>query len=431
VSLKQVSRITNYLINRSMVWPMLFFILLVLLEITYYTIRGSAGDFPVFYGASKAVLSLDNPWESIVDPVFSAYLNGPITALIISPLGLLPQHVALLIIRLISLALIPVLVWHLSKLVQPKHEITLLNKKNWLISALVILTFPVRANLEYGQFFIIFITAATIAITLAQSQLPKNLFAAGFILGVCCDYKPQAFVIFVILFCFKNKLIFLGSCLSVLIGTFTSVILTRKIPYLEWAESILIRVDGGMTSEQMNIYVVVPKVLSVFITIAIVITLVLNRHKFFCAEIDKQLKYLIVIFIFTLLSPWMHSTDLVLFPIFAISLVVQRTMFSYIGAFSLGTMLVWSNNIVISLLIALAASTLILLIVDKKLKKKVVQFLLISLPSLIFSITANVDLNLEDLHRKYWGLMSLITITIMALLTLLQDEPKVENVKSN
>jgi hypothetical protein len=111
--------------------------------------------------------------------------------------------------------------------------------------------------------------------------------------------------------------------------------------------------------------------------------------------------------------------------------VVQRTMFSYIGAFSLGTMLVWSNNIVISLLIALAASILILLIVDKKLKKGVVQFLLISLPSLIFSITANVDLNLEDLHRKYWGLISLLTITIMALLTLLQDEPRVENVKSS
>lgn len=421
---------TNHLINRSMVWPMLFYILLVLLEVTYYTIRGSAGDFPVFHGASKAVLSLDNPWESIVDPVFSAYLNGPITALIISPLGLLPQHIALLTTRLISLALIPVLVWHLSKLVKPKHEISLFNKKNWLVSALVILTFPVRANLEYGQFFIIFMTAATIALALAQSHSPRNLFAAGFILGVCCDYKPQAFIVFVILFCFKNKTIFLGSCLSVLIGTFTSVILTQKIPYLEWAASVIMRFNGGMTSEQMNIYVVVPRVISVFLIMTIVFAVALNKHKFFRPEIDKQQKNLTVIFIFTLLSPWMHSTDLVLFAVFAMSLVVQRSMFSYFGAFSFGTMLVWSNNIVISLLIAVAASTLFCLIVDNKLKKKIVQFIFIFLPSFIFSITVFVDLNLEDLHRKYWNLISLVTITIMALLTLLRDEPKVKNVTS-
>lgn len=404
-------------------WTILLFCALGMVEFSYFSLRGKGYDFPVFYAASRLSLNFQSPWDAVFDPIYSAYLNGPLTALVISPLSLVPQNIALGITRALSIVLIPFLTYQISKYFSPYQDLRFLNKRIWLASSIIMFTFPIRANLEYGQFFIIFLAFAILALRLSSYETKGSLLLAGFLIGVCCDYKPQCFMVFALLICFKNRYIFLGGVFSIISGALLSVILTRKAPYLVWCEVILKKFKGGATGDQMHIYVLFPGLWSILVLIVIsafaVAYLLRYRNK-----VSVQQRSVLIIFITVLLSPWMHPTDLALFAVFVVGIAIRSNGLTLFSSLALGSLLVWSNNVTISIFVALLSFFILFLYLGRNQQTLFVYKFLIIMPSIFFAIFSKNNPEVEDLLRKLFGIVSLFCATFLATISVSEKSRK-------
>ncbi|ASY25867.1 glycosyltransferase 87 family protein [Candidatus Planktophila versatilis] len=401
-------------VQLNSIFPGLVFVLFGIAELIYFTANGKGNDFPIFYEASQLTLDLKSPWDSVSDPVYSAYLNGPMTALLISPLGLIDQDLALGLVRFSSIAVVPYLVFQTSKLFFPNLNLSLLDRKLWLISTLVLLSFPIRANLEYGQLFLLFAALAATSLRLANSNSHIQLFTSGLIIGICCDYKPQCFLVFSLLICFSKLFILIGGVTSILLGGLISSILTSTFPYTTWVEVLQKRAGGGArTGDQMHLYSLTS---NTFLTVVIVISLFLaaaflTMSNWRMNNLEKQQIFLLIIFTVTFFAPWMHSTDLVFFSVCAIILYFVRPL-NWLSSLSMGAFLVWSNNVVVS---AFVVSIAFLLVLNSQrittiLKSRSNFF--VAIPAMVFPLTVLFFPSFEESHRKWWGLLGVYLVTL-------------------
>ena len=385
-------------------------------ELIYFTANGKGNDFPIFYEASKLTLGLNSPWDSVSDPVYSAYLNGPMTALLISPLGLMDQDLALALVRFLSIAVVPYLVFQTSKLFFPTLNLNLLDRKLWLISTLVLLSFPIRANLEYGQMFLLFAALAATSLRLANSNSHILLFTSGLIIGICCDYKPQCFLVFSLLICFSRLFILIGGVTSILLGGLISSILTSSFPYATWVEVLQKRAGGGArTGDQMHLYSLFS---NAFLTTVIVVFLfitvaALTVSRWRMNSLERPQVFSLVIFTVTFFAPWMHSTDLVFFSLYAMILFFARPL-NWLNSLSIGILLVWSNNLSVSLFVVSAALFLILISQQKTSALKFCLNIFVVTPSIVFALTVFSFPQLEESHRKWWGLLGIYLVTVFS-----------------
>jgi hypothetical protein len=408
------------------IFPALLFVLFGVAELVYFTINGKGNDFPIFYEASRLTLALKSPWDSVSDPVYSAYLNGPITSVLISPLGLVDQDLALGLVRFLSIAVVPYLAFQTSNLFFPDLALNPLDRKFWLISTFVLLSFPIRANLEYGQMFLLFAALAVSSLRLAQSNSPVQLFVSGLLIGVCCDYKPQSFLIFSLLICFSKPLIFIGGATSILIGGLASSALTSNFPYATWVEVLQKRMGGGArTGDQMHLYSLtlnafLTTVLVVLLSSTVVALAISNRG---IRNLGRPQILSLVIFTVTLFAPWMHSTDLVFFSLYAVILYFTHSL-SWTSSLSIGTFLVWSNNLVVSAFVVFAALFLVLVSQRMTPLLKYRSIFLVVIPSIIFPLTVFISPSLEESHRKWWGLLGIYLVTLFS--AGLRIKPEVE-----
>jgi hypothetical protein len=400
-------------------WAITLFCIIGAVEFSYFTLRGLGNDFPVFYDAGQLFLNFQSPWGAVIDPIHSAYLNGPLTALVISPLAIVPQDIALGVTRAISIILIPFITFQVSKYFSPLQELSFLNKRIWLASSFILFAFPIRANLEYGQFFVVFLALAVSALRLSICESNGLRLCSGFLIGVCCDYKPQSFLIFALLICFRNRYIFLGGILAFISSTTLSTFLTDKPPYLVWGKALLTRFEGGVTGDQMHIYALFPGFWSVFLSSVIatfaLIHWVLNRTRFSVPQ-----KTTFIIFITVLLSPWLHPTDLVLFGVFAVGIATWNNGLTILTSLALGTLLVWSNNLLINVSLALISAFILYFYLGQNLENTIMKKLLIALPPVLFALLAYTTPDLESTLRRYLGLVSIVSIT--ALVTVSRSE---------
>jgi hypothetical protein len=392
-------------------WPIILFFGLALAEVAYFSTRGIGNDFPVFHDASRLALKLSSPWDAVFDPIYSAYLNGPLTAMLIAPLGIFSQSLALLITRTLSVAVIPFLVFLFLRFLLPHKTLGFFSKDVWIISSLLLFTFPVRANLEYGQFYLVFITLAVLGLKLSLSESAIKLFISGLLLGICCDYKPQSFLVFALIFCFTNVYIFFGLSFSVILGAIFSTILTKTIPYQVWIEVILEKSKGGSTEDQMHLYEIIPGSISLFFALGLFI---LATTSTIINKLNGSERVISIIFVTTLLTPWMHPTDLVLYGLFAVVLTIQPNRLTTLSSFGLGSFLVWSNSYTISILVALVVFSLLLAHGEILKKLRFVQIFLILIPSTIFSYTSNEFPEFEGVHRQFWGMAGIVIITMVS-----------------
>jgi hypothetical protein len=409
-------------------WPITLFCVIGMAEFIYFTLRGKGYDFPVFYEAGKLLLNFQSPWDAVVDPIYLAYLNGPLTALVISPLALVPQNIALGITRLLSIILIPFLIFQISKYFFPFRELYYLNKKIWLASSFILFTFPIRANLEYGQLFIIFLAIAVSALRLSRYESTRFLLLAGFLIGLCCDYKPQSFLIFALVICLKNRYIFLGGFFSIVSGALLSTILTHKPPYIVWGEVIFKRFKGGVTVDQMHIYTVFPGYLSQLM-LMVVCALALLYFFLYRHNLDTPHKNVLIIFLTVFLSPWMHPTDLVLFSLFAVGIALQGNGLTFISSLALGSLLVWSNNLIINILIAIFSVSILFLYLERNQKRYLVKVLFIVFLPVFFAFISTKDPNIEGFLRKLFGLGSLFCISALAAISGFEHSEKSSRTK--
>lgn len=398
------------------IFSIFVFLLFGIAELIYFTANGKGNDFPIFYEASRLTLDLNSPWESVSDPVYSAYLNGPMTALLISPLGLMNQDLALGLVRFFSITVVPYLVFQTSKLFFPNLNLNLSDRTFWLISTLVLLSFPIRANLEYGQMFLLFAALAASSLRLARSKSHVQLFLSGLLIGICCDYKPQCFLVFSLLICFSKLFILIGGVTSILLGGLISSILTSSFPYATWMEALQKRMGGGArTGDQMHLYSLTS---NTFLTVAIVVSLflaalVLTISNWRRNNLERQQIHLIIIFTVTFFAPWMHSTDLVFFSICGMILYFVRPL-NWLSSLSMGTFLVWSNNLVVSAFVVSIAFFLVLN------SQQITSFLkyfsnyFVAIPAVVFPMTVLFFPSLEESHRKWWGLLGVYLVTLFS-----------------
>ena len=277
--------------------------------------------------------------------------------------------------------------------------------------------------------FLLFAALAVSSLRFAQSNSRSQLFFSGLLIGVCCDYKPQSFLIFSLLICFSKLFIFIGGVTSILLGGLTSSALTSNFPYATWVEALQKRMGGGSrTGDQMHLYSLTS---NAFLTTVIVVFLfsivaALAIFNWRINNLGRPQFFSLVIFTVIFFAPWMHSTDLVFFSLYAMILYFARP-FSWISSLSIGTLLVWSNNLVVSAFVVFAA--LFLVLIPRQMTsilKSCLNFLVI-IPSIIFPLTVFTFPSLEESHRKWWGLLGIYLVTLFS--AGLRIKPEVESTR--
>jgi hypothetical protein len=110
----------------------------------------------------------------------------------------------------------------------------------------------------------------------------------------------------------------------------------------------------------------------------------------------------------------MHPTDLVLFSLFTVGIAIRHNGLTFFSSLALGTLLVWSNNLVISILIVALSVFILFLYLGRSHNKYLTKILFIVLPPILFALVSNKNPAIEDLLRKFVGLGSLFCITALA-----------------
>ena len=319
----------------------------------YYTLFGQGNDFPIFHRAGSAMQSLEDPWLTSSDPTYSIYLNGPNTSLFFMLSSLLPLDQGLLLVRVLTVGSIPILARIVLK--QFGFEAFV-----WSASLLLLCSFPVRSNLEYGSLYVIYLFLAIFTITFAKlNQTLSAHVSIGVFTGLCLDYKPQSFLFLLLIL--GNRFRVFGFLATLISGSTISVIFTGMFPYQRWLETILVRSESTFKSpDQMSILGIswelgIPLWIPGFIVLFFLANVAFwistfwshgNRIFLSCAGFIAL----------AWLNFFLHPTDLMIVPILLILSVVISTGGDQVKVqyFALGACLVWSNNFWVQLCILLA-----------------------------------------------------------------------------
>lgn len=387
----------------------LIFIGLGIFEILYFQSRGLGNDFTVFYKAARAVLEGDNPWLVGDDKIYSAYLNGPIATLLITSFGVLKYSHALLFARALSVFLIPYIVRKISKFFSSPSVLT--SNQIYAISSILLFTFPVRSNLEYGQLFVIFLAlfVTSISLLLKREHSWKSLFIAGVLLEICIEYKPQVFLFYGLIILFNFRRVIPSIVLTGLFSALISSLLTHDIPFRTWLTAIWDRSGGGVsTIDQMNIYALLSSG-NIFICMVVGAFAIFysRQNETLKLSSEKNWKPIFTFFLLsTLLNFYLHPTDLLL-PVILLALVQFSNPSSIRIYMAIGFAIVWSNNP----LIVVLSSALVLLIMNNFRNVKKSIFLLF--PNIVFLLLVFLDHNLETRLRQTFNFIVVISVFLL------------------
>lgn len=92
-------------------YPAVIFLFVSASLLVNATLRGLGNDFPVFYRAGIAARHLQDPWATSIDETYAAYLNGPISSVLLGVISVLEYDLALLLVRIATIALVPTLLF--------------------------------------------------------------------------------------------------------------------------------------------------------------------------------------------------------------------------------------------------------------------------------------------------------------------------------
>jgi hypothetical protein len=399
---------------------MFIFVGLGIFEILYFQSRGLGNDFTVFYKAARAVLEGNNPWLVGDDKLYSAYLNGPIATLLITCFGVPKYGHALLLARSFSVFLIPYIVRKVSEFFLSTSLLT--SNQIYAISSVLLFTFPVRSNLEYGQLFVIFLAlfVTSISLLLKSENSWKSLIIAGVLLEICIEYKPQVFLFYGLAILFKFRRALPSLLLTGVFSALVSSLLTHDIPFRTWITAIWDRSGGGVrTIDQMNIYALLSRD-NIFIGLLVGAFAIFyfRQYETFKLLSEKKWKLIFTFFLLsTLLNFYLHPTDLLLPVIFLV--LVQFSNPSSVRIYvAIGFAIVWSNNP----LLVLLSSALVFLIMNnfRNIKKCIWLFL----PNIVFLLLVFLDHNLETRLRQTFNFIAIIAIFILIESSFSRARPK-------
>ena len=384
---------------------LIFFSLAILITL-YYTKYGLGNDFRVFYQAAEYARGLSNPWFSSVDPIYSAYVNGPLTAIVISPLSLLSIDAAIFFVRFLSVVSIPLNLWLLAKILNVSFSFS--SHKLWIASSLLLFSFPVRANLEYGQLFLLFTLFFTFAVFFLHSFSSGWVhLSSGILLGITLDYKPQVFGIVSLILILRFRRVILGVVISWLFGALVSVWLTDSSPFLVWLKAINLRKDGGFnSSDQMNLVALVNNGLVLALLVLFLVGVGSSRIYRYWFSTNRDIPNLdwylgsLVGFIFI---PYLHPTDMYVVGICLVIRLIQRD--SPILWIGFGFLITWSNSLEVFVIQSISVFVLSALLNFNR------SFVGVSaIPSLIMLTVVELSIGSESLTRKSMNFAVLLVV---------------------
>ncbi len=332
--------------------------LLALLVVAKFTISGLGNDFEPFYKAGVEALHFADPWVGGADFVYSAYINGPLTLMAIVPFSIFGKELSLLLLRASTVACLPLLIHFLSKIL--KKQSTLGKTEIYSASCLLLFTFPVRSNLEYGQFFIIISTFVLGSLSyFLESKVKYSDLLVGMTLCLSLDFKPQVFIPLALFVFVRKPRTMLGLLPGFLLQIVISLVISPQFPFESWFDALRVKKEGGfMTIDQMNVYAISHSIIvAIFIVSTILLFFLIYMHKFSIKPLmDFEALNLMWLGWF-LFIPYLHPTDLII-PIGVLSLMIfqGKTRLSLIA---LGAALVWSNSVSLTLVTLIIISLML------------------------------------------------------------------------
>lgn len=303
------------------------------------------GDSRVFFQAGLNVRNNVNPWIESSDSVNFQFLNGPIFSVICFILSFAGLRAMYLLTCILSIAITPMCVFLASRLLKIKTDTNYLG----LMSALFMLTFSFRANLEYGQFviiyFLLFLCVLRIHTSENISRFQQVLIGIGIV--VLIDFKPHIFIfMFCLLFQKKSNYLRIGFLVGCLIEILVLKLVSGDFLPYEWINRLSNR---GQNSGGFAGYYNLPNLMSELLIpdswnkyLVPVIFLILFSISI---RFSKSV-WIRCIIVFLAFNPLMHSQDflpLILFTLIAIS-QDRRSIFTYL---ILGLSFVWSTSLIV------------------------------------------------------------------------------------
>jgi len=286
-------------------------------------------DYRVFVDAGLAFRKQLNPWAISPDPN-SMYLNGASGILPLVLFSFLKIETGLFLLRLLNLTVVVLLIW------KPRNYS--MHKVTPLYIALVMLSFPFRSAMEYGQLTVLY---SSLAFWLVSNLLKGDSYTVSmmFSLVLLIDYKPHVFVFLLLVLLVKRKYLFLSQAflfwavIQLLIGWWT-----KTVPIVEWYKAIQYRnqyVTSGEDSFSLVSILNLSPLVSMVVTGIGMTTLliVLVKHQ---SDIKPVLVKVSVIGLLAI--PLLHPTDLLLVFLFFLA----SSSFKQNELFILGFFFIWS-----------------------------------------------------------------------------------------
>lgn len=360
----------------------------------------------MFFKAGLDVREGINPWLKSEDSINFQFLNGPLFSILCSILSHLGSQGMYAFTCLTSLALIPCCVLFAGRLFGVEFE----NKYLAGMSSLLILTFPFRANLQYGQFVIPYVYLLIVILNFYKSQAIKATgdFAIGVGLLALLDFKPHLFIIWIFVL-FRPQRIFLrvGFLTAGLVELYVLKLITGTFIPKEWSFRLF---DRGQGSDGLagfyNLHTFIYQASLTFgwefflIASMLLVFSVVSFHY-------MSSKASTFILLYLALLPVMHPQDFFILLLFAIVLIPRR-QWSRRDLLTVGLGLVWSSNpLALGINSIIAVSFYVTFLSERKIRKSSFELNLLILPSLLIRSCAYFGIAMDSYR---------ITANILAVL---------------
>jgi hypothetical protein len=311
-------------------FPWLFVIAISFVYLWHFD--NTNNDFQVFYRAGLEFRSGINPWNTYLE-TGAYYLNGASTLLLLSGLSIFSLDTAILILRLANLILV------IFVIVRSRDSFRQIPPA--LIIVFILLAFPFRSAMEYGQLTIVF---GSIAFLVLIRIWKNSTDSFPVILGLAfiVDFKPHLVIglIAYLVLLGRVGLIF-KAFFAWLIFQLTIGLYLDLFPFSEMIQAISFR-SGTVTKGEDSFSVISFLNLdSNLSTITTIVSIVLFSLYLIITRKNLDLKVLPLFSFSLLLTPLLHPTDL----IFLILVFVIKEGFTNVGFFVLGLFFVWSPQL--------------------------------------------------------------------------------------
>jgi hypothetical protein len=366
-------------------------------------------DYLVFHKAGSQLLAGVNPWDFSGDTQ-AMWLYGPVTLLYNTGLSILPIQVGLTLIRILTLLSILIIAFFLAN--------NVLQVNPFILAIFFMLSYPVRACLEYGRTdVIIALITLRLLYRLSEPRNFPNLYILTFYSALILDYKPHlAIPILGILLIhgFRKVIIIL---FSIYLMVFAYFYLIYKINFLEsWYSSIRIRQPGASkTADQISLSSLTSdRIGIVFFVLACILILLQLIHMRYLKNNFKDTftNYLSVMLFFITFGIFLHPTDVFLHIIMCLCLVQKS--YTLVNIFCLGCFLVWSPNIHINIVLMVLNFACFYKLNLNNFRSKPKFIFALFVPLTLYTVLVLLEPNQEEPARRFLQYLSLLFVTLLS-----------------